>query len=102
VDIEFDGEVFEWRGPSPYYFVAVPADLAEELQETVALVSYGWGMVPVGVHLGETAWTTSLWPKDGTYLLPLKDRVRRAENLDEGDTVTVRLTVDLGDGDEAG
>ncbi len=102
MDIEFVGDVFEWRGPSPYYFVAVPAELAEELQETAALVSYGWGMVPVGVHLGDTAWTTSLWPKDGTYLLPLKDRVRRAENLDEGDTVTVRLTVDLGDGDGAG
>ena len=98
MDIEFDGAVFEWRGPSPYYFVAVPADLAEELQETAALVSYGWGMVPVDVRVGDSAWTTSLWPKDGTYLLPLKDRVRRAENVDEGDTVTVRLTVDLGDG----
>ena len=53
-------------------------------------------MVPAGVRVGDTAWSTSLWPKDGTYLLPLKDRVRRAESIDEGDTATVRLTVDLG------
>ncbi len=52
-------------------------------------------MAPAGARVGDTARSTSLWPKDGTYLLPLKDRVRRAESIDEGDTATVRLTVDL-------
>ena len=36
-------------------------------------------------------WTTSLFPKDGRYIVPIKASVREAENLEEGDKVTVRL-----------
>jgi hypothetical protein len=50
-------------------------------------------MIPVRARIGATEWQTSLFPKDGLYVVPLKDAVRRAEGLDEGDTVTVRLTV---------
>jgi Domain of unknown function (DUF1905) len=86
--------VWSWRGPSPYHFVTVPEDESVELQETAAMVTYGWGMIPVEVMIGETRWTTSLFPKDGGYVLPLKDKVRKAESIDVGDTVTVRLAVD--------
>ena len=95
MELEFSGEVWFWRGPSPYHFVTVPEDESAELQETAALVTYGWGMIPVEVHLGETRWTTSLFPKDGGYVVPLKDRVRKAEAVDVGDTVTLRLGVDV-------
>lgn len=44
---------------------------------------------------GGTDWTTSLFPKDGRYIVPVKTWVRRAEGLEEGDTVTVCLTVEL-------
>ncbi len=50
-------------------------------------------MIPAKVRIGRTEWYTSLWPKDGTYIVPIKTRVRVAENLYEGDTVTVRLEV---------
>ncbi len=73
----------------------MPEDESAELQETAALVTYGWGMIPVEVRIGETRWTTSLWPKDGGYVVPLKDKVRKAEAIDVGDTVTVRLAVDI-------
>jgi len=33
--------------------------------------------------------------QDGGYVVPLKDLVRKAENLDVGDVVTIRLTVAL-------
>ena len=56
-------------------------------------MTYGWGMIPVRARIGATEWETSLFPKDGLYVVPLKDAVRRAERLDDGDTVTVRLTV---------
>jgi len=56
-------------------------------------VTYGWGMIPVVVHIGKTEWKTSLWPKDGRYIVPIKASVREAEGLNEGDTVTVRLQV---------
>ena len=95
MDLEFRGEVWFWRGPSPYHFVTVPEDESLELQAASALVTYGWGMIPVEVRIGSTRWTTSLFPKDGGYVVPLKDRVRNAERIDVGDTVTVRLGVDV-------
>ena len=58
------------------------------------MVSYGWGMIPVTVEVGDTEWTTALWPKDGRYVVPFKDWVRAAEGLELGDTVHVRLTID--------
>jgi hypothetical protein len=95
VDLEFSGEIWFWKGPSPYHFVSVPEEECDVLQTTAAFVTYGWGMIPVAVRIGDTDWTTSLWPKDGGYIVPLRDNVRRAEGLDVGDTVSVRLTVDV-------
>jgi hypothetical protein len=95
MDLEFTGEIWFWKGPAPWYFVTVPDDERDELEETSAFVSYGWGMIPVAVQIGATEWTTSLWPKDGSYVVPLKAKVRKAEGLEVGDTVTIRLAVDL-------
>ena len=95
MDLEFSGEVWFWRGPSPYHFVTVPDDESSELQATSALVTYGWGMIPVEARIGSTTWTTSLFPNNGGYVVPLKDLVRRAEGIDVGDTVTLRLAVDV-------
>ena len=93
MNIEFSGSIWFWRGPSPYYFVTVPEEESRGLKEISGFVTYGWGMIPVHVRIGETEWKTSLWPKDGRYIVPLKDKVRQAENLEEGDEVTVRLAV---------
>ena len=92
-DLSFTGDVWEWRGPAPYHFVWVPAEECLTLHELATAVSYGWGMIPVRASIGATEWQTSLWPKEGRYVVPLKDAVRRAERLDVGDTVTVGLTV---------
>jgi hypothetical protein len=94
VELEFRGEVWFWRGPAPFHFVSVPPEESAELQAMAAHVTYGWGMVPVEARVGSTAWTTSLFPKNGGYVVPLKDRVRRAEGIDVGDTVTVWLAVE--------
>jgi hypothetical protein len=95
VELEITGEVFSWRGPAPHHFVAVPDDEAAALDDARRAVTYGWGMVPVTVELGGTVFTTSLWPKDGGYVVPLKAAVRRAEGVELGDVVTLRLTVAL-------
>lgn len=91
--LRVQGEVWPWRGPAPYHFVTVDADAAAELAEVASDVSYGWGMIPVRVTLGHTSWTTSLWPKDGAYVVPLKDAVRHAEGVELGDVVTVDIEV---------
>lgn len=59
------------------------------------LVTYGWGMIPATARINSTEWATSLFPKDDSYLLPLKLSVRRLEGLNEGQTVTVRLSISL-------
>jgi Domain of unknown function (DUF1905) len=91
--LTFTGEIWFWRGPAPWHFVTVPDEQSRELEATSPMVSYGWGMIPVAAQVGATSWTTSLFPKDGRYIVPVKARVRRAEKLDVGDTVTVRLAV---------
>ena len=95
MDIEFDGSIWFWKGPAPFYFVTVPAEQSLDLKAISGIVTYGWGMIPVHVRIGKTEWQTSLFPKDGAYIVPLKDRIRKAEKLAAGDTVTVRLEVRL-------
>ena len=96
VRLTFHGELIYWRGPSPFHFVAVPPDGAELLHLVAPVATYGWGVIPVTGRVGRTEFTTSLFPKDGGYLLPLKDAVRKAEGIGEGDTVELELTLDIG------
>jgi len=91
VRIEFTGDVFEWRGPAPFFYVAVPDAESAEVRAVASAVTYGWGMVPVTARIGATEWRTSLFPKEGRYLVPLKDAVRKAEGIGAGDAVAVRL-----------
>lgn len=95
MELEFSGEVWFWRGPSPWHFVTVPEAESAELKAASSLVTYGWGMIPAALRIGATRWTSSLFPKDGGYLVPLKDHVRQAERIAVGDTVTVQLTLDV-------
>ena len=93
--MEFTGELFEWRGPSPYHYIRVPASIAIDLHELAPLLTYGWGVIPVTVRIGESEFTTSLFPKDGGYLLPIKDKIRKGEDLVIGDAVPVELSINV-------
>ncbi|MBV9787302.1 MAG: DUF1905 domain-containing protein [Chloroflexi bacterium] len=93
MNIEFNGEIWFWKGPAPWYFVTVPEQECHELRAISGMVTYGWGMIPVQVRIGDSEWQTSLWPKDKRYIVPIKASVRRAEKLEEGDAVTIQLAV---------
>lgn len=93
LQFEFTGEMWPWRGPAPYHFVTVPDEVSSELRGLAPLISYGWGVIPVTVRIGDTEFSTSLFPKDGGYAVPIKDAVRFAEDLTDGDEVDVELTV---------
>ena len=86
----FDGEVIEWRGPAPYFFVAMSESDSAELKEEARSLIY-WGQVPVRVVIGGTEFSTAVFPKDGRYMVPLRDAVREAEGIEEGDVVAVVL-----------
>ena len=88
-----EGTVFEWRGPAPYYFVRVPDDDAARIGEVSSMVTYGWGVIPCTVTIGSTSVTTSLFPKDGGYLVPIKNAIRLPEKILVDDIVEVTLSI---------
>jgi hypothetical protein len=93
MQIEFSGAIWFWKGPAPWYFVTVPEQLCQDLKALSGFVTYGWGMIPVEARIGTTAWKTSLFPKDGRYIVPIKTEVRKAERLAEGDEVAIQLAI---------
>ena len=93
MELEFTGEIIYWRGPSPFHYVPVPEQESAAIKAVSAQITYGWGVIPVLARIDDTEWETSLFPKDGRYLVPVKDKVRKAELLDLGDVVTVRLVL---------
>ncbi|GAA5109590.1 hypothetical protein GCM10023339_09860 [Alloalcanivorax gelatiniphagus] len=92
MELEFAGELVEWRGPAPFFFVPLPLDAADLVDEVKADVVY-WGVVPVRAWIGDTAFTTAMFPREDTWFLPVKAAVRRAQQLELGDVVEVRMVV---------
>ena len=95
MELQFSGPMWFWKGPSPFHFVSVPDEESADLEALSPQVSYGWGMIPVTAAINETIWTTSLFPKDGGYIVPIKLAVQKAQKLRVGDVVPLRLTVDV-------
>lgn len=93
LEIGFDSLVIHWRGPSPFFFAIVPDEHVGRVRDAAREASYGWGAVPVEVEIGDVSFTTSLFPRDGGYLLPLKDKVRRAVDVALGDMLYVVMRV---------
>ncbi len=91
MEFEFEAEVFEWRGPAPFYFAATPDEITLEIDEFKGALTYGWGVIPASVTIGETTITTSLIPKNGSYYVPLKDAIRKPNGMQLGDMVEILL-----------
>ncbi|GAB3253845.1 hypothetical protein GCM10027425_13320 [Alteromonas gracilis] len=81
LELEFVGTLVEWRGPAPFHFVPLPPEEADLIDEVKADIAY-WGVVPVTARIGGTGFTTAMFPREGTWFLPVKDAVRRAEALE--------------------
>lgn len=93
LEFAFAGVLWYWRGPAPYHFISVPPNAARAIHAIAAAVTYGWGMIPAEVRIGGSGWSTALWAKDGGYVLPIKDRYRKAERLVLDDIVEVQLII---------
>lgn len=90
LELDFVGTLVEWRGPAPFHFVPLPPEEADLIDEVKAEIAY-WGVVPVTARIGGTDFTTAMFPRGGTWFLPVKDAVRRAEGLELDMDVEVRL-----------
>ena len=93
MSIEFTNKMIFWRGPSPFYFVPIPAEESAAIKDISNMVTYGWGVIPVTVRIGKTSFKTSLFPKDDLYLVPIKAAVRKAEDIDDDAVVTLQLDI---------
>jgi hypothetical protein len=93
IRLAFSAELWYWRGPAPYHFLTVPDDGCAAIKAVASEVTYGWGMIPVAGRIGGTAFETALWPKDGRYVVPIRDVVRKGEGLTLGDRVEVELRI---------
>jgi hypothetical protein len=96
VPLIFEAELWRYPGESGWCFVTLPVTLAEEIRElTDGGTRRGFGSVRVSVTVGSTTWSTSVFPdsSSGSYVLPVKQAVRRAESLEVGDPVPVSLTL---------
>ena len=91
----FEAEVWEWSSKTSWFFVSLPEDEADEIEERFGRRAAGFGSIRVEVTIGSSTWRTSLFPsnEEKTYVLPLKKAVRTAEGLGPGSVAAVELVV---------
>ncbi len=91
----FTGKVWLYPGDTAWHFVRVDKEISAALKNKFGSRARGFGSLPVEVTVGKTTWQTSIFPdsQSGTYLLPLKAKVRHAEGVGDGDVVQVLLRV---------
>ena len=97
--VSFAAPLLVWRiedGEMAYVEVvgeAAEAIRAYELMRRLELGRRrGFGSVKVEAAIGTSRWSTSVFPqKQGGWFLPVKKAICRAERLEEGDEIEVRL-----------
>lgn len=93
MEFSFSANLWEWRGPAPFYFLSLPLDIAEEINASAGMLSYGWGMIPVVARIQDVEFKTSMFKKNGTYVLPIKNAARIPLNLRVDDLIEVEISV---------
>lgn len=91
MDFNFKAVMWEWRGPAPFYFLSLPTELADEIKTAASVLSYGWGMIPVIASIQGREFKTSMFSKNGTYVLPIKNEVRLPLKLAVDDLIEVSM-----------
>ncbi len=97
---EFEAELWVWSAKegtdgTSWVFLTVPEDVSDEVRDRGG-PPRGFGSVRVEATIGATTWRTSVFPNggdEGTFALPLKKAVRKAEGLEVGDAARVSLRV---------
>jgi hypothetical protein len=93
VKFDVSGLIWEWRGPAPFYFVSVCPEISAQIKADANATSYGWGAIPVRLTSDDDLWTTSIFTRDGQYIVPIKKAIREALKVGDGDLI--QLTVEL-------
>ena len=83
----------------PFYFLPIPAEIGAQIKQMANQLTYGWGVIPVTASAqdpddNQVTWSTSLIPRNGVYLLPVKNVARLPLGLEVGQPT--QLTIGLG------
>lgn len=79
-----------------WYFVALPEEDAKQIQFFTQGKRRGWGSVRVKAAIGDSVWSTSIFPdsKSSSYVLPVKAEIRKKEKIGNGDMVQFQLIIE--------
>lgn len=97
--ITHTGPLWRWTGGTngTWHFLTIDGAAGEALSATALMrrlegMSRGFGSLKVRAAIGDSTFATSVFPsRSEGWLLPVKAAVRKAEDLAEGDAVTVVL-----------
>ncbi len=92
----FTAKVWLYPGENAnWHFVTVPKAQGMEISERFGAHRRGFGSLRVEVTIGGTVWHTSIFPDrlSKSYMLPIKAKVRKIEDIEIDDTVecTIRI-----------
>lgn len=91
-------KVFIYPGETAvWHFVPITKKIGIEIKKLSSSTRRGFGSVPVEVTVGKTVWKTSIFPSkfSGSYILPLKASVRKAEDIQEGEFLQFSIEVKI-------
>jgi len=95
---EFSAKPYQYSSSEEmcgWTFVSLPKELSKEIRDSFKHLEEGWGRMKVTIKLGVSEWQTAIWfdTKQDTYLLPLKAKVRKQENVVLGEDVKIIILV---------
>ncbi|EMO52957.1 DUF1905 domain-containing protein [Leptospira noguchii] len=96
VTIQFQATVWIYPGKGGWYFLTLPVKASKEVRSILLhKTPRSWGMIPVLVKIGDTNWSTSIFPEKNSikYVLPLKADVRKKEKITINQKVRVSVTI---------
>jgi len=81
-------EIFD-KSNMPWWFVRVPKKISTPYE-----VLADRGLIPVTAYVGKNSWQTSLLPYgDNTHFVALPKKVRKANNIQPGDKISIEFEI---------
>jgi hypothetical protein len=91
----FQATAWKHKSPTGWHFVTLPTLLSKQIRARHGLDEEGWGRLKAIAKTGKSEWNTALWHDThaGSYLLPIKSSVRKAEGIAINDHLRVMLLI---------
>ncbi len=89
----FDAPLVRHAGNASWFFITAPEEAGDKIDDQAPFPRAGFGSVKVEATIGSSTWSTSVFPGNEGWALPVKQQIRKKEGIDDGDVVTVTLKV---------